>query len=176
MLYSFEDTAVECKGRCFIAPSADVIGMVCLQDQSSVWFQTVVRGDTDRIVIGERSNIQDGSVLHTDAGIQLEVGREVTVGHRAVLHGCRIGEGSMVGMGAVVMNRAVIGPSCIVAANTLVPEGKTIPGGSVVMGAPAKVVREVTDEDRALLRQAVAIYVDRAERYRAGLRRTSAKA
>jgi carbonic anhydrase/acetyltransferase-like protein (isoleucine patch superfamily) len=169
MLYDFQDAAVRCADRCFIAPSADVIGMVSLEDRASIWFQAVVRGDTDRISIGQRTNIQDGSILHTDEGIQLVVGSDVTVGHRVILHGCRIGQGSMIGMGAVIMNRAEIGRNCIVAANTLIPEGKEIPDGSVVMGSPGAIVREVTDKDLDLMRQAVQIYVERAETYRTRL-------
>lgn len=166
MLYDFGDKKVECLGRYYIAPSADVVGMVCLEDNASIWFQTVVRGDTDRIVIGERSNIQDGSVLHTDEGIELVIGSNVTVGHKVILHGCRIGDGSMVGMGAVVLNRAAVGRNCIIAANALIPEGKEIPDNSVVMGSPGKVVREVRNTDLEMMQETIRIYIDRAEKYR----------
>mgnify|MGYP000114243394 FL=1 len=166
MLYDYEQERVRCRGNCYIAPSADVLGMVTLGEDASVWFQTVVRGDTDRIFIGSGSNIQDGSVLHTDEGIELVIEAHVTVGHKAVLHGCRIGEWSMVGIGATVLNRAVVGRECIIAAGALVPEGKEIPDGSVVMGSPGKVVREITQRDREMLREAVEHYVDRARNYR----------
>ncbi len=166
MLYDFADKKVELRGRYYIAPSADVVGMVTLKDNASVWFQTVVRGDTDRIVIGENSNIQDGSVLHTDEGIQLLIGANVTVGHKVILHGCRIGDGSMVGMGAVVLNRASVGRNCIIAAKALIPEGKEIPDNSVVMGSPGKVVREVQEADLRMMQETIRIYIDRAEKYR----------
>jgi len=169
MLYDYQEEPVRCKGDCYVAPSADVLGMVTLGEDASVWFQTVVRGDTDRIFIGSGSNIQDGSVLHTDEGIELVIEAHVTVGHKAVLHGCRIGEWSMVGIGATVLNRAVVGRECIIAAGALVPEGKEIPDGSVVMGSPGKVVREVTERDREMLREAVDHYVDRARNYRGRL-------
>lgn len=166
MLYDFADKKVELRGRYYIAPSADVVGMVTLEDNASIWFQTVVRGDTDRIVIGENSNIQDGSVLHTDEGIQLLIGANVTVGHKVILHGCRIGDGSMVGMGAVVLNRASVGRNCIIAAKALIPEGKEIPDNSVVMGSPGKVVREVQEADLRMMQETIRIYIDRAEKYR----------
>jgi len=170
MLYDYRGSEVQCLGTCYIAPSADLIGMVTLGDGANVWFQTVVRGDTDRIFIGENTNIQDGSILHTDEGIELVVERNVTVGHRAVLHGCRVCEGSLVGIGATILNGAVIGRECIIAAGTLIPEDKEIPAGSVVMGSPGQVVREVTERDRKVLRDAVRHYLDRARIYRESVR------
>jgi len=166
MIYDFADKQVECKGRYYIAPSADVIGMVTLEDNASIWFQSVVRADTDHIVIGENSNIQDGSILHTDEGIQLIVGANVTVGHSVALHGCRIGENSMVGMGAVILNGAVIGRNCLIAANALVPEGKEFPDNSLLMGSPAKVAREVSDKEKKMMQETIGIYTNRAEKYR----------
>jgi carbonic anhydrase/acetyltransferase-like protein (isoleucine patch superfamily) len=165
MLYDYQQERVCCRGNCYIAPSADVIGRVSLGEDASIWFQTVVRGDIERITIGPGSNVQDGSVLHTDEGIELVIEANVTVGHKAVLHGCRIREGSMVGIGATVLNRAVVGRECIIAAGSLVPEGKEIPDGSVVMGSPGKVVREVTERDREMLRNAAKHYVERARSY-----------
>ena len=149
----------------FIAPTATVIGSVVLEAESSVWFNTVIRGDNDIIAIGARTNIQDGSVLHADAGVPLTVGKEVSVGHQAMLHGCTIGDGSLIGIQAVVMNRAVIGRECIIGAGALITEGKTIPDRSLVVGSPGRVVRAVTEEEAAWIRQNADHYVQQARRY-----------
>jgi carbonic anhydrase/acetyltransferase-like protein (isoleucine patch superfamily) len=135
------------EGTYWIAPSADVIGRVRLRDQASVWFQAVVRGDNDWIMIGQGSNVQDGCILHTDAGFPLSVGKNCTIGHKAILHGCEIGDGTLVGMGAIVLNRAKIGRNCIIGAHALVAEGKEIPDRSLVVGAPGKIIRMLTDAD-----------------------------
>ena len=137
-----------------------------LQAESSVWFNVVIRGDNDRITIGARSNVQDGSVLHTDGGIRLNVGEGVTIGHQAMLHGCTIGDNTLVGIQAVILNRAVIGRDCLIGAGALIPEGKVIPDGSLVMGSPGKVVRELNPQERQMLQLSAAHYVHNAQRYR----------
>ena len=149
----------------WIAPNATVIGQVYLAKNASIWWNTTVRGDTDQISIGENSNIQDGSVLHTDRGIQLIIGRDVTVGHMVMLHGCTIGDGSLIGIGAIVLNRAIIGRNCLIGANTLIPEGKTFPERSMILGSPGKVIRELTDDEVARLPQSAANYVQNWQRY-----------
>ena len=153
----------------FIAPSAVVIGNVRLDRRASVWWNAVVRGDNEPIHIGENSNIQDGCILHTDIDLPLIIGKNVTVGHGAILHGCVIGDGSLIGIGAVVLNGVKIGRGCIIGAKALVPDLKQIPDSSVVMGTPGKIVREVTDADRAMIKETVDFYVDNQARFRAGL-------
>jgi len=148
------------------AGRAVVVGSVILEQQVSVWFNVVIRGDNEDIVLGPRCNIQDGSVLHTDEGVPLSVGAAVSVGHLAMLHGCVIGEGSLIGIKAVILNGAVIGKECLIGANALVPEGKTIPDRSLVIGSPGKVVRSLTPDEVAGLRWIADHYVENAERYR----------
>jgi carbonic anhydrase/acetyltransferase-like protein (isoleucine patch superfamily) len=150
----------------WVAPNATVIGDVRLAAGASVWWNAVLRGDNDPIVIGENTNIQDGSVLHTDEGVPLTLGRDITVGHMVMLHGCTVGDGSLIGIGSIVLNRAVIGRNCLIGANSLIPEGKVIPERSLVMGSPGKVVRELSDEEVARLLHGAAHYVDNASRYR----------
>lgn len=157
-------------GSAWIAPNATVIGDVRLADDASIWWNAVLRGDNDPITIGARSNIQDGSVLHTDEGVPLTIGADVTVGHLVMLHGCTIGDGALIGIGSVILNRAVIGRHSIVGANTLIPEGKVFPERVLIVGSPGKVVRELTDEEVARLRHSAAHYVENARRYRDGLR------
>jgi carbonic anhydrase/acetyltransferase-like protein (isoleucine patch superfamily) len=170
MLYALGDRRVELRGKHhYIAPNASVIGTVVLEDEASMWFNTVARGDTETIVIGPRANIQDGSILHADPGAPLTIGREVSVGHLVMLHGCTIGEGSLIGIQSVILNHAVIGRECLIGACTLIPEGKTIPDRSLVMGTPGKVVRTLTDEEVAGLRRTAAHYVENARRYLADL-------
>jgi len=170
MLYTLASRQVQLRGRHhFVAANATVIGSVVLEDESSVWFNTVIRGDNDVITIGARSNVQDGSVLHTDAGIALTLGTEVSVGHQAMLHGCTIGDGSLIGTKALILNHAVVGRECLIGANALVTEGKSIPDRSLVLGSPGKVVRTLTDEEVAGLRAIAAHYVENARRYLEGL-------
>jgi carbonic anhydrase/acetyltransferase-like protein (isoleucine patch superfamily) len=154
----------------WIAPNATVIGDVRLGDNASIWWNAVLRGDNDTITIGANSNIQDGSVLHVDAGVPLSVGAHVTVGHLVMLHGCTVGDESLIGIKTVILNHAVIGRHCIIGANSLIPEGKVIPERSLVMGSPGKVVRQLTDEEVARLRYAAQGYVENARRYRAELK------
>ena len=141
MIYSLDERTVELRGDHFVAPNATVIGSVVLENEASVWFNAVVRGDNDLITIGENSNVQDASVLHTDAGIKLTIGKDCTIGHMVMLHGCTIGDCSLIGIKSVILNNTVIGKNCIIGANTLLTEGKTIPDGSLVMGSPGRVVR-----------------------------------
>jgi len=152
-------------GNFWIAPSATVLGSVRLLKDASVWFGATIRGDNEWITIGEGSNVQDGSVLHTDPGAPLTIGRGVTIGHMVMLHGCTIGDGSLVGIGSIILNRTRIGKSCLIGANTLITEGKEIPDNSVVMGAPGKVVREADDAVRAMLKYSAEHYVENWKRY-----------
>ena len=154
----------------YIAPGAQVIGEVILGAGASLWFNCVLRADDERIEVGAGSNVQDGAVIHADAGTPAVLGRDVTVGHMVLLHGCVIADEALIGNGAIVLDRARIGSHCIVAAGALVPPGRDIPPGSVVMGAPAKLVRSVSAEDLAMIRQAAAHYRARIERYRTQLR------
>lgn len=153
----------------FVAPDASIIGSVRLMAGASVWFQSVLRGDNDWIVIGENPNIQDGSILHTDPGIELVVGKNVTVGHRAMLHGCRIGRNSLVGIGSTVLNNARVGRHSIVGAHSLIPEGKAFPDGVLVLGTPAAVARDLNQDELDMLDAMAAVYLDQAKRYRAHL-------
>ncbi|MBI4755172.1 MAG: gamma carbonic anhydrase family protein [Betaproteobacteria bacterium] len=164
-LFSLGDRQPRLLGECWIADNAVVIGSVVLHENVSIWFNSVLRGDNDPIVIGRNTNIQDGSVLHTDLGVPLTIGSEVTVGHMAMLHGCAVGDGSLIGIKAVVLNNAVIGSECIIGANTLIPEGKVIPDRSLVMGSPGRVVRQVADEEAARLRESARHYVENWRRF-----------
>lgn len=171
MLYTLEDRRVELVGdEHFVAPNATVIGSVVLQDRASVWFNAVLRGDNEPIVVGEGSNVQDGTVCHTDEGVPLSIGAGVTIGHMVMLHGCSIGDNSLIGIGAVVLNNAKIGRNCIVGAKALIPEGKEIPDNSLVMGVPGRVVREVSEEEFEALRYSAEHYVENMRRYLGALR------
>jgi carbonic anhydrase/acetyltransferase-like protein (isoleucine patch superfamily) len=168
-IYELDGTAPRIAESAWVADSAQVMGNVELADDASVWFGAVVRGDTEIIRIGRRSNIQDMSVLHADIGMPLTVGEDVTVGHKVMLHGCTIGDGSLIGIGAVVLNGAKIGKGCLVGAGALVTEGKEFPDGSMILGSPAKVVRQLTPEQLEGLRRSARQYVGNALRFRAGL-------
>ena len=157
----------------WVADSAQVMGRVRMDEDASVWFGAVVRGDTEHIHIGKGSNVQDGSVLHADHGMPLTIGQNVTVGHQVMLHGCTIGDGSLIGIQAVVLNGAKIGKNCLVGAGSLVTEGKEFPDGSMIMGTPAKVVRELSPEQIEGLRQSARHYVENARRFKAGLKKIS---
>ena len=166
MLYQLAERKPELVGEGqFIAANATVIGSVALHERSSIWFNVVIRGDNDLITIGPESNVQDGSVLHTDSGIQLTLGRGVTVGHKAMLHGCEIGDYSLIGINAVVLNGARIGKHCLIGANTLIPEGMEVPDGSLVIGAPGRVKRELGENQKKMLELSAAHYVENAVRY-----------
>jgi carbonic anhydrase/acetyltransferase-like protein (isoleucine patch superfamily) len=153
----------------FVAENATVVGSVRLGDQSSVWFNCVLRGDNDWLIVGPRSNIQDGSVLHTDPGLELVVGTGVTIGHRAILHGCTIGDNSLVGIGSTILNGATIGANCIVGAHSLVTENKTFADGKLILGSPARPVRDLSDEEVAYIGESAKIYVENAVRFSSDL-------
>ena len=170
-LYTLGERKIVIHGdECFIAANATVIGSVILGRQASVWFEAVVRGDSDIIAIGERTNIQDAAVLHADPGFPLTLGNNVSVGHQAMLHGCTVGDGSLIGIGAIVMNGSVVGRGSLIGAGTLIPEGKTYPDGVLVVGTPGKVVRELRPEEKEGLLENADIYVRRSKLYREKLK------
>ena len=167
MLYDLGEDRVQTDGtRYYVAPNASVIGRVSLGTDASVWFSSVLRGDNDTISIGNRCNIQDGSVCHVDAGVPLVLEDEVNIGHSVTLHGCYIGAGSLIGMGATILNHAVIGKYCIVGAQALVTERKEFPDRSLIVGSPARRIREVTDEEIEHMKWTAEHYVQRSQRYR----------
>lgn len=166
MKYRLGEMRVLGAEQAYIAPGAIVIGNVQLGLDSSIWFNTVVRGDMDLIRIGARSNIQDSAVLHCDSGIPLTIGEGVTVGHKAMLHGCSVGDYSLIGINAVVLNGAKIGKYCLIGANALVPENMEVPDGSMVLGSPAKIKRQLSPEQCQMLEHSAQIYVDNARRFR----------
>ena len=168
MIYELNGKKPECHGDYWIAGSADVIGNVVLGDQVSIWFNAVLRGDNDPITVGRASNIQDGSVLHTDIGSPLTIEEGVTVGHKVMLHGCFIGKNSLIGINSVVLNGARVGKNCLVGANSLIPEGKDIPDGSLVMGSPAKVIRQLDERAIDGLRISSQNYIANYKRFREG--------
>lgn len=153
----------------WVAPSADLIGDVRLADGASVWFGACIRGDNTPIRIGERSNVQEGAMLHSDPGAPLDVGTDCTIGHHAVLHGCTLGDRVLIGMGAIVLNRAHIPDDCIVGAGALVTEGKTFEPGSLIVGSPARTIRPLDDTAKAMLRVSAAHYVAKARECAEGL-------
>jgi carbonic anhydrase/acetyltransferase-like protein (isoleucine patch superfamily) len=172
MIYTIDDRRIRMDGTCFVAESAVLVGSIELGADASIWFQAVLRGDNDIIAIGPESNVQDGAVLHTDAGIRLTLGRGVTVGHKAMLHGCEVDDYSLIGIGAVILNRARIGKHCIIGANAMVTEGKQIPDRSLVLGSPGKIVRQVSDQEvETMLHYSARHYVENARRYLRALRR-----
>jgi carbonic anhydrase/acetyltransferase-like protein (isoleucine patch superfamily) len=170
-IYQLGDRTPRIAASAYVAPEATVIGDVTLGERASLWPGVVVRGDGESIRVGEGSNVQDGSVLHADPGCPLTLGRGVSVGHQAMLHGCTIGDGSLIGIQAVILNRAVIGRECIVGAGAVIAEGKSFPDRSLLVGAPARVVRQLADEDVARLRFIAEEYATRQETYRLKLRR-----
>lgn len=163
--YRLGESRVEAHPQSWVAPNATLVGKIRLEAGASVWFGSVLRGDNELIHIGENSNVQDGSVMHTDMGHPLTLGTGVTVGHNAMLHGCTVGDYSLIGINAVILNGAKIGKYCIIGANTLIAEGKEIPDGSLVVGSPGKVVRELTDQQKKMLEASAAHYVHNAQRY-----------
>jgi carbonic anhydrase/acetyltransferase-like protein (isoleucine patch superfamily) len=170
MKYSLDGVEVTLQGEGhFIAPNAAVIGNVVLEENVSVWFSVVIRGDAEKIHIGAGSNIQDGTVCHADVGMPLIVGKNVTVGHNAMIHGCTIGDGTLVGINAVILNGAKVGKGCVIGANSLVPEGMEIPDGSMVMGTPARIKRQLTAEQQEFFAINAQHYVANGQQYLAGL-------
>ena len=174
-LFAIGERTPQLDAGAWIAPRSTIIGSVSIGEQSSVWYHAVIRGDNEQITLGARSNVQDGCILHADPGFPVEIGDDVTLGHGAIVHGARIGDGTLIGMGAQVLNGAKLGRQCLVAAGTLVPEGFEAPDRSLVVGLPAKVRREVTEEDLDLLAEAAEEYVQLAEVHRSGVRRIDMK-
>ena len=165
MFYDLKDKKPQTSSENWVAPNATIIGDVILEKNSSIWFNAVLRGDIENIHISEGSNIQDGSILHTDKGCPLKVGKNVTVGHLVMLHGCTIGDNSLIGIGAVILNNAKIGKNCIIGAKALITENKEIPDNSLVVGSPGKVIREVTEEEKKSVLENTKHYQDNWKKY-----------
>ena len=170
MIYQLDDRRPVFKGDYYVAPNAAVIGSVVMEANASVWWSVTIRGDNDVITLGENVNVQDGSVIHTDGGVPVTLARNVSVGHLVMLHGCTIGENSLIGIGAIILNRVTVGRNCLIGAGSLIPEGKTIPDGSLVLGVPGRVMRSLTPEEIAMNTWIAEHYVERAARYRQGLK------
>ena len=160
-------------GNFWVAPDASLIGMVRLLENASVWFGAILRGDNDWIVLGEGSNIQDNSVVHTDPGVPTLIGAGVTVGHRVILHSCTVGDNSLVGMGSTLLTGCKVGKNCLIGANTLIAEGKIIPDNSLVLGSPGRIAREISEQQLAMLKLSAEVYVHNYRRFRAQLKEVS---
>ena len=169
-LYEIDGVAPRLGEGAWAAPSADLIGDVRLGPLASVWFGAVIRADNTPIVLGEVTNVQDGAIGHSDPGAPLTIGARVTIGHQAILHGCTVSDDCLIGMGARILNGAFLGPECLVGAGALITEGKRFEEGGLIVGSPARVVRPLTDAEKAALRLSAAHYADKAARYAAGLR------
>tara|TARA_B100001750_G_C15445751_1_gene566105 strand:+ start:125 stop:637 length:513 start_codon:yes stop_codon:yes gene_type:complete len=165
MIYDFENKSLKSEGKNWIASNAIIIGDIVIKNDASIWFNVVLRGDIEKIEVGEGSNIQDGSVLHTDPGYPLIIGKGVTVGHMVMLHGCTIGDDTLIGIGSTILNNAKIGKNCIIGANTLITENKNIPDNSLVIGSPGKVVRQVTDKEIIHIKQNAKEYIENWKKY-----------
>jgi carbonic anhydrase/acetyltransferase-like protein (isoleucine patch superfamily) len=170
-VYELDGVAPTMAPSAWVADSAQVMGKVDLAEDASIWFGTIVRGDSERIRIGKGTNVQDASVLHADAGVPLTLGENVSIGHQVMLHGCTIGDGTLIGIGAVVLNHAKIGKNCLVGAGSLVTEGKEFPDGSMILGSPARVARQLTPEQIAGLHGIAKHYVENAALFRRGLKK-----
>ena len=166
MKYSLAKRRIITRGEYWIAPGAQVIGTVIFENNASVWFNAVVRGDDDIITLGENSQVQDGCVLHADPGFPVTLGRGVSVGHLSMLHGCTVGDGTLIGIKSVILNGAKIGKNCVIGANSLIPENKVIPDGSMVMGSPGRVVRALRPEEIKYFNENADYYVERFKRYK----------
>jgi carbonic anhydrase/acetyltransferase-like protein (isoleucine patch superfamily) len=171
-LYSLNELKPRLEEGAWAAPSAELIGDVRLGARASVWFGAVLRGDNTPLILGQETNFQDGAIGHSDPGFPLTIGARVTVGHQAILHGCTVQDDCLIGMGARILNGAVIESECIVGAGALITEGKHFERGSLIVGAPARVVRQVTEEEKEALRDSAVHYAEKARRYAAGLRET----
>jgi carbonic anhydrase/acetyltransferase-like protein (isoleucine patch superfamily) len=170
MNYALGDHTPEVDDDAWVAPNASLMGKVEIKKDASVWWNVVLRGDNEPIILGEGSNIQDGSVVHTDPGTPAIIGKGVTIGHMVMLHGCEIGDNCLVGIGAVVLNGAKIGKNCLIGANSLITENKVIPDNSMVLGSPGKVVRELSPEQIEGLKRSANSYVNNGKRYNKELR------
>jgi len=164
-LYALDNAAPILGDNVYIAPSAAVIGDVALGNSVGIWFGAVLRGDNERITLGDGTNVQDCCVLHTDPGCPLNIGKNVTIGHKAVLHGCTVGNGSLIGINAVVLNNAAIGSNCLIGANTLIADGKQIPDNALVVGSPGRVIRNLSDKEVQMLQRFNLSYIDKIRRY-----------
>jgi carbonic anhydrase/acetyltransferase-like protein (isoleucine patch superfamily) len=165
MFYDLENKKVKSAGENWAAPNASIIGDVTLEQNTSIWFNATLRGDVENIYVGEGSNVQDGSVLHTDPGYPLNIGKDVTIGHLVMLHGCTIGNNSLIGIGAVILNGAKIGKNCIIGANALVTENKEIEDNSLVIGSPGKIIRKITSEEVKLITENAIHYQENWKKY-----------
>ena len=165
MFYDLEDKKVKNSGENWIASNASVIGDVTLEKNTSIWFNATLRGDVENIYVGEASNIQDGSVLHTDPGYPLKIGKNVTIGHLVMLHGCSVDDNSLIGIGAVILNNAKIGKNCIIGAKALIAENKQIPDNSLVVGAPGRIIRQVTEAEIKLIKENAIRYQKNWKKY-----------
>jgi len=165
MLYSIDNIIPDCRQANFIASNATVIGNVHLEQNVSIWFNVVIRGDNDPIKIGAGSNVQDGSILHTDSGAPLTIGKMVTIGHKVMLHGCTISDHCLIGINSTILNHAVIGKHSIVGANSLITENKTFPENSLIMGSPAKVIRELNSEELLMIKYSAQGYIHNGKRF-----------
>ena len=170
-IYQLGEHAPDIDPSAYVAESADIIGKTKIESNASIWFNVTIRGDNELIIIGENSNVQESSVLHTDPGFPLSIGKNVTVGHQAMLHGCTIGDGSLIGIQAVILNGAKIGKNCLVGAGALVTEGKEFPDNTLIIGAPAKAVRTLNDDDVARLQRNASNYVARGQLFKKQLKR-----
>jgi carbonic anhydrase/acetyltransferase-like protein (isoleucine patch superfamily) len=171
MIYTFGERKLEtADDDYYVAPGAQLIGSVYLGRAATVWFNSVLRGDSERIIVGDGTNIQDGTVIHADPGSPVRLGNNVTLGHRTLVHACTIGDGSLIANGAMVLDRVRIGRDCLIAAGALVPPDKEIPDGSVVMGSPGKIVRQVTERELIMMRRACSHYIDAGREYRLALK------
>ena len=166
MIYELENNKPVLHKDSWVASNAVLIGRVILEKNANVWFNAVLRGDIEPITIGENSNVQDGSVFHTDPGCPLTLGKNVTVGHMVMLHGCEIDDNTLIGIGSTILNKTKIGKNCIIGANTLIPENKIIPNNSLVLGSPGKVIREVTEKEIIEINENAKHYVDNYKRYK----------
>jgi carbonic anhydrase/acetyltransferase-like protein (isoleucine patch superfamily) len=166
MIHDFENNTPTLHKDSWVASNAVLIGRVILEKNANVWFNAVLRGDIEPITIGENSNVQDGSVFHTDPGCPLTLGKNVTVGHMVMLHGCEIDDNTLIGIGSTILNKTKIGKNCIIGANTLIPENKIIPSNSLVLGSPGKVIREVTEKEIIEINENAKHYVDNYKRYK----------
>ena len=166
MIYKFESSSPILDKDSWTAGNAVLIGKVILRKDANIWFNVVLRGDIEPITIGEGSNVQDGSVFHTDPGCPVILGKNVTVGHMVMLHGCEIGDDTLIGIGSTILNKTKIGKNCIIGANTLIPENKTIPDRSLVIGSPGKVIRQVTDKEIEEIKENAKHYVENYKKYK----------
>ena len=165
MIYDFENKSLKSEGKNWIASNAIIIGDIVIKNDASIWFNVVLRGDIEKIEVGEGSNIQDGSVLHTDPGYPLTLGKGVTVGHMVMLHGCTIGDDTLIGIGSTILNNSKVGKNCIIGANTLVTENKIIPDNSLVLGSPGKVIRQVSQEEIDHIKENAKEYIQNWKKY-----------